>query len=64
MLDSRTGFDLHRWAHDGLAVRTSAAPRGLRRHTVHQSRDDPNPPRPRIRRARTLAPCTDDSERR
>ena len=59
MLDSRTGFDLHRWAHDGLAVRTSAAPRGLRRHTVHQSRDDPNPPRPRIRPSPRISWTTD-----
>jgi hypothetical protein len=49
----------HRWAHEGLSVRTMATPLGRSRQTPRTSLAAPSLPRPRLPRPRHRTPCLD-----
>jgi transposase len=63
MMDQRTIFDLHRLAHEGLAMRKIARALGIARRTAQKYLDEPDPPRSRRPRPSLLDPFHAEIER-
>ena len=63
MIDTRTIFEIHRLANEGLSVRRIARSLKLNRKTVVRYLTDPNPKRPAIKRASKLNPFKQEIER-
>lgn len=59
MLDRRTIFEIHRLANEKLSVRKIAKTLKLARKTVRKYLKDPNPKRPKVKRASRLDPFRD-----
>lgn len=63
MIDSRTIFEIHRLAHEGLSMRRIATTLGINRLTVQKYLRDPSVKRLHFRRSSKLEPFTDEIER-